>query len=449
MLLLCHPTNAAQAETLSAAVKRAALNSNARQAAIEAIKAQGQLVAIRQSERGVRVEVFGELAGEIVNDPDESGPAETNDLLFARQVGIGVEYTLLDGMRSLNALYKEATLLDAEILRLADETETLTLRVVQASIDVMRHRDIVREATRNVVVHERIARQVDQQVVLGKLSESDKFRAEEKVLESRLALAEANSSLAEAIAQFDFLTGARPQGRLSIVKSVSLPKSRDAFLQRAVSNSLQLQLAQSNIDALTYQKSVDAADWKPSVNLFAGGFRGEDLNGDRGGASDVGVGVRMKWTLYKGGARKATEARNRDLLMRAYYQKKQVEDEVRAFASQSWIAYRSSRERKALIAQSVSKSAEIAEAYRREFEAAKRPLLQVLEAERDLFNLTVRQLNANAEVIFQQYKILAAQNALSAHFGLSHTGRPVAVSFQERVKSEPRDRFNVSVPDLQ
>lgn len=450
IVLLAVPLGkAARAETLTAAVTRAAHNSNARQAAVEAIKAQAQLVAIRQSERGARVELFGEIAAEIVDDPGTPAQASSNDPQIARQIGFGVEYTLLDGMRSLNAVYKEATLLDAEILRLADETETLALRVVQAFLDITRHSNIVREATRNVVVHERIARQVNQQVTLGKLSESDNFRAEEKVLEAKLAQAETNTSLSEAIAQFDFLTGSRPQGRLTIAKQVHLPSSRDAFVQRAVANNVQLQLAQSNIDALTYQKTIDAAEWKPRVNLFAGGFTGRNLDGARGNESNLGVGVRMNWTLHKGGARKATEARNRDLLMRAHYQKKQIEDEVRAFASQSWISFRAARERMALISQSVSKSTEIAEAYRREFAAAKRPLLQVLEAERDLFNLRVRQHNARAAVVFQQYKILAAQNTLSAHFGLAHAGRPMAANFQQRVKSAPRDRFDVSAPDLQ
>ena len=54
-------------------------------------------------------------------------------------------------------------------------------------------------------------------------------------------------------------------------------------------------------------------------------------------------------------------------------------------ARRAWIAYSGAGERKVLLDVAVSTSTELALAFREEFEAAKRPLLQVLDAERDLF----------------------------------------------------------------
>ena len=128
---------------------------------------------------------------------------------------------------------------------------------------------------------------------------------------------------------------------------------------------------------------------------------------------------------------------------------KQLESEVRDFARRTWNQFRAVSERKALLDRTVSTNVRIVEEFRREFEAAKRPLLQVLDAERALFNQKVQRINAEANLAFQKYKILAAQNTLADHFGLAHAGRALEADFEQRVKSSPRGEFNVTVPPLE
>ena len=440
---------AAHAESINDAVSRSVLNNNARKAAIASVNAQGERVAIAQSDRGAIVQLFGEVAGEQVDDPASLSIEDNEDFKVARQLGIGVEFPLLDGMRTLNSVYREATLLDAEIIRLADETETLALNAVQAYVDVVRHRRVVEVAARNISVHQRIRDQVEQQVVGGSLPEADLLSADDKVLEARLARAEAQSSLSDALSNYQFIMGSPPRGGLSIGSGVRVPGSGSAVENTAVANSFQLQFAQKEIDALTYQEQIDDADFKPQVNLFAGADVGEDLDGSSGSESTLRAGVRLNWTLHQGKKRSATAARNRDLVMRAHYRKRQVEGEVRDFARRAWNSYRTSAERKSLLTQSVENSAAIAVAYSRDFDAAKRPLLQVLDAERDLFNLRVQLINAEAATVFQSYRVLAAQSTLARHFGLASAQRVLIPNYEDRVRAAPRQGFDVSTPDLQ
>ena len=439
----------ASADSIGDAVAKALSNNNARKAAVAAIEAQGKQVSITQGERGPRVRVFGELAGERVNDPTSLSPEDNKDLKLARGVGFNAEYSLLDGLRSINQIYREATLLDAEIIRLSDATETLALNAVQAYVDVVRHRSIVGIARQNVRTHAEIVQQVGQQIDAGKLSEADRFRANDKLLASNIALSEAKEALSDAESTYLLTIGAPPGSSMSVYSNARLPSSRDLLESSAVANSFQLKLAQNDINVLTYEGAIDAADWQPQLDLFAGADYGYDRAGSSGDDSNIAAGLRLNWTLYRGGTREMTAARSKDLVMRAHYRKKQLEHEVRDLARRAWNAHSAAIERKALLDRSVSTNVSIVEAFRREFEAAKRPLLQVLDAERALFNLRVRKVNAGAAVAFQAYRVLAAQNTLAGHFGVSHSGEALLPDYERRAKENPNGGFNVSAPPLE
>ena len=395
------------------------------------------------------VDIFGEVAAENVDDSTLDFSPNNDDTLLGRQVAISATYPLLDGLRSLNEVYREATLLDAEIIRLSDATETIALNAIQAYVDVFRRQNIVTISQENIDVHERIAQQVAQQVDAGKLSEPDRVQAEDKLLAARLAHADAKAALSDAISTYQFVIGTPPRGRLSIQSNFSVPASRAATEESAMRNSYLIRVAQKDIDALTYQEAIDLADWQPQVDLFLRGAFEEDVEGTKGTEKTLAAGLRLTWTLYKGGAKADTIARARDLRMRAHYRKKQVSDEVRNLARKSWNSYAAAVERQALLESTVFNNEKIVAAFKREFEAAKRPLLQVLDAERALFNLKVRRANAQAAVAYQKYRILAALSLLARHFGLSPFGTSLAPVFAENVKAAPRGDFDITAPPLE
>ncbi|MEO0381042.1 MAG: TolC family protein [Pseudomonadota bacterium] len=430
------------------AVFSAVLNNASFQSALASISAQSKLISVAQSEKRPRVEVFGEVSVGRTDDPGSLSVADNNTTQVARQVGFDASVSIVDGMRSTNRIYREATLLDAEIIRLSDATETLALNAVQAYVDVVRHRQIVHTSHQNVHQHQRIVRQVNEQVRAGKLSEADRFRANDKLITARLAETEARAQLDDALSEYERVIGKSADANMSLQVQSKLPKSRATMEQNAVAKSFELLLADNDIQAQEYQDLIDQSDWKPRLDAFVGGSVGRDLDGATGSESDIGVGVRLNWTLYRGGAKDATIARNRDLQIRAHYRKKQVEVEVRNFARKVWNSHRAAKERLALLDQAVSTNVRIVSAFREEFEAAKRPLLQVLDAERTLFNLQIRRINASAAVAYQSYRILAAQNALSDHFGLARAGRALSPDFERRARATPMGDFDVSAPPL-
>lgn len=442
------PTPQAHAESMRDAVTRALQNSNARQVAIASIEAQNKQVAISQGLRGASVDLFGELGPEYTDDGTVPGPND-EDTRFSRQAAATVTYPLLDGLRAINQVYRDANLLDAEIIRLSDAAETITLNAVQAYIDVFRRQNIVQISEENISVHVEIAEEVARFVDAGRLSEPDRFQADDKLLAARLAHADAKASLADAISTYQLVVGSAPRGALNVPRLSNVPSSANAVEASAVQNSFLLQIAQKDIDAFAYQEAIEAADWQPQLDLFLRGGIESDVDGADGTEKTLSAGVQLNWTLYRGGTRDNTIARVRDLQMRAYYRRKQVEDEVRDLARSSWNSYRAAVERKQLLDTTVFNNEQIVEAFRQEVIAAKRPLLEVLDAERALFNIKVRRANASAAVSFQQYRMLAAQSRLARHFGLTPFGSNLSADFEDRAKTDPRGDFDITATPLE
>ncbi len=238
-----------QAETLRQAVTRALENSNARQVAIKTIEAQNKQIAISQGARRASVDVFGEIAPEYTDDGTVIGPSDQESRL-SRQAAVSVTYPLLDGLRAINEVYRDAVLLDAEIIRLSDAAETISLNAVQAYIDVFRRRNIVRISEENITVHVEIAEQVERQVEAGRLSEPDRFQANDKLLAARLAHADAKASLANAVSTYQLVVGTPPRGTLSVADLPRVPNSVREVEAVAVQRSFLLGIAQKDIEAL-------------------------------------------------------------------------------------------------------------------------------------------------------------------------------------------------------
>jgi adhesin transport system outer membrane protein len=76
--------------------------------------------------------------------------------------------------------------------------------------------------------------------------------------------------------------------------------------------------------------------------------------------------------------------------------------------------------------------------YRDELKAAKRSLIDLLEAERTVFNVRFQKANTDAALTFSRYRILAAQSRLAAHFGVAPSKVIFAPDYEERALASPR-----------
>lgn len=436
------------AESLSSAVRSAVTNNPAGQAADADVRATLFELLELKGEYQPEVTLFGEVGAQIVDNPASLSVADNNDLKGTAQIGVGVEYTLFDGHRRENLVYRNATRLDASILRQMDASETLALNAVEAYIDVVRLRGLAHLAADNIARHEDIGGQVRDLVNGGRVPRSDGFLVDDRIAAARDAKIGIDQSLANAIARYERVVGHSPKGNMSVPGVKSVPSNLRAFQNEAVRNSFRVQVADKVAREGKFDAKIKLSDRKPRVTLNAGVTHGINRDGNSTNRSDAFVGVRMNWTLYNG-RRPAQSAGLKERVRQAELERRVAAEEVRELTARTWNAYIKNAERSKLLAQQLRANNLIVRQYRDELTAAKRSLIDLLEAERTVFNVRFQKASSDAALSFSRYRMLAARSKLATHFGARSSNVIFAPDYEAKALKAPRAAvFNTVVEPL-
>lgn len=396
-----------------------------------------------------RLSLFVEGGAEIYDDSERLTPAENRETRFAREIGVVAEYDIFDGYRRANTVYREAARVDGAIFRLLDASETLALNAVEAYIDVMRHRELRLVADQNIRRHIQISRQVNNLVEAGRLSTSDRFEMDERLMAARLGRLQVDQAMAETDARYEAVIGRKPGEAMSIPRVRNLPDSLEDLALRSVRQSHQIKRADTRINQSKYQAGIDRSDELPEVTLRAGVRAGSDLDGVGGDQSDAFVGVRMNWEFYAGG-RKARSAALAYRTSEAIAERSQAVRDVRELAARTWISYTTNIERTVLLGRRLEAARKTTEQYQEQFQAGTRSLLDVLDAESTYFNIRFEEVSAQSSLAFSQFRMLAAQSRLAEFFEVKPAEIPLIPDFEDRARAaHPAAIFRTGIPALE
>jgi adhesin transport system outer membrane protein len=438
----------ALSESLKSAVREAVTNNPVAQAADADVRATLFEMLELKGEYQPEVVLFGEIGAQAVDNPNSLPASLNNNLSENSRIGIGVEYTLFDGQRRENRVYRNATRLDASILRQMDASETLTLNAVEAYVDVIRLRGLTGLANKNIARHREIRGQVRDLVDGGRLPKSDGFLVDDRIAAAQDALIGIEQSLNNAIARYTRVVGRAPTGSMSVPGIKSVPKNLRALQQEAVRRSFRVQVADKVARETRFDANIKNADRKPRVTLNAGVTHGLNSDGNRDRRSDTFVGINMRWTLYNG-RRTAQSAGLKERTRQAELERRVAANEVRELAARTWNSYIRNSKRSKILGQQLRANNQIVKQYHDELKAAKRSLIEVLEAERTLFNVRFQKSSADAALKFSRYRILAAQSRLAEHFGVASSNVIFAPNYEELALASPRSTvFNTAVEPL-
>lgn len=445
-LLVVGVTDAA-AQSLKSAVQTA-LTSNPRiKAQDSAVRAAANELLSSREEYQPELSLFGSIGREYVDDPEGLSIADNAETKTYRDIGLLAEVTLYDGLRRNNLIYSRASRLDRTMFEFLDASETMSLLVVQAYIDVARQTQLRRIAQDHLERHLEIRSQVENLVSGGGLPLSDLLQVETRVERVRVALTEIELDLRTAQVRYRDLVGDFPTSTLALPSPPAAPASVDQLVQNSLSNNFQVRQAQANIDTREYERRISEADYQPRLSLQAGTSYGVNLDGSSGDETRNFVGLSVDWTLFRGGRRERTEAlaqrRNE-----AFYQRQGIMRDVDALARRSWETYQSNLRLRQLLNRQVETNEELVDQYLQELQLATRSLLDVLIAETELFTARFERINSQASLSFSGYRMLAAQSQLAQYFDVDSTGELLLLTVQVDDQQRPIDVLQKGQPVL-
>lgn len=372
------------------------------------------------------VDLSGDIGKERVNRPNSLGPFINNQFRARRQVTVTVRQALFDGWDRANDIYRSQARINAASHRILARSEAVALNAIEAYIDVNRHNRLLYLARIHVKRHEDLLDIIQKRLDGGAAPVGDLEQTLERLEAARALVAQIEIALTAAVAKYKASVGRKPSNLKHVTYARNLPDTASSVLDSALIHNPRLQAATSEIDIAAFDKEQFKSNLYPRIFLEGSATRGENLEGTPGRNDELKAMLVLRWRLYDGGVRRARIAElsereteklaERDILL------KELEESI----DTAWGRFTKGwAQVNALKRQSVQNKKVIA-TYQDEYEANRRSLLDVLDAENSNFATEFELSNVRALHVFSTYQILAQMGVLLDRMGVE---RPAETEF--------------------
>ena len=378
---------------------------------------------LRQA-RGLYLPKIGAAAGigvEAFNDTTSRADGGDYEETVRRESSITLQQRLFDGFEAGATVEREMARVESAANRVLENSSVLALDAIGAYMEVLRQRDLVRLAEDNVGYHGQVLDAQRARLEGGGGSEADVDQTDARAARARNTLITTLQDLRVAEAIFTRIIGSFPGNDLSYPEfpAGSLPGDLDEAVQLAVRNNNTTKIFEADVRTAEAEVELSEVPLYPAITLEA-----QTEYNDGTSALDTyefnnQLMVRVRWNLFRGGIDRAarqealfrlTESKNR-----RYASVLESQQEMR----RSWFELEAARDSIEALEDARDFNRSTLGAYEQQFEVAQRTLLDVLDAENELFVAEGQLITAQTNEQLASYRILAVGGALLETIGVS------------------------------
>lgn len=415
-------SGAASADTLFGAMEKAYVTNPTLNAARAGQRATDELVPQALSGWRPTITVDGGVQSESVvsNDVGDLDRPLTQNRTESGNMAIVLNQPVFRGFRTVEGTKAAEAQVDAGRQGLLETEQQVLFNVVQAYMNVYAGRQLVVLRRKDVAALEAQVSASNERFEVGEITRTDVAQAEARLAESRSLLVNTQTELAQAVATYVQLVGNEP-GKLTYPKIVKLPKSLATALDVAGEINPRL-LARAFVEVASKSNvEVARSGLLPSASLQARGFTADnDFSLDKTGVRSATISAFVSIPLYESGLVYSQVREAKQRASQSRIELIEVARDVRAAVAQSWNAYTGLgqiiRNTKTQV-----RAAQLAlSGVQQEYQAGTRTTLDVLDAQREVVQAQVLQVNAEKSRVVAGYQLLAAIGRLTARdVGLS------------------------------
>jgi adhesin transport system outer membrane protein len=349
-------------------------------------------------------------------------PLGNNQNLPSREASVVVRQLLFDGLSSINDIWRQAARVDAAAYRVRERTELIALDAAEAYIDVVRYTRLLGLAAENVAAHRALMSNVQARFQGGRAGEGDLQQVRERVEAAIAAEALFRQQYDETRGTFRRAVGIEPHNLRGAARLSGLPKSRDQSLALALRRNPTILAAQSDRTAAKHAFDATAGLFSPTITFEGRALTGHNTGTTYGDRTDTSAMFVASWDIFRGG---------RDMWKRVEESERYQEQAMRharlqrgAFESidKAWAARTLTSDRIAALTRQIEADRKVIVAYQQEYELGQRSLIDLLNAQNQLFNAGVQLESTRGVAVFADYQLLAAMGEL---LDFVKTPRPV------------------------
>ena len=343
--------------------------------------------------------------------------------LTRRQGGVSLTQLLWDGMGTKNDVARAGHEQLARYFELVDVTEQTAIEAAKAHYDVQRYRRMVLLAEDNYVQHRYAFLQIQSRFKAGVGRGVDLEQAG-----ARVALAESNlttelSNLHDVNARYQRLVGTPPAKELGGINMlrVGLPATATEAMNIAVSQSAAIS---ASIESMRGARSVAEgrrSAYQPKVEARVRADAGRNVDGLQDQTRNSTAEIVLAWNLYNGGADQARIRQQANIVSQATDLRDKTCRDTRQTAAIAYNDTKKLTEQLAYLDRNTLAIQKARDAYRQQFDIGQRSLLDLLNAENELYTARRAYANAEYDLGLAYARTHAAMNQLGTQLGVSRS----------------------------
>lgn len=365
-----------------------------------------------------------DLSADVGRDKDKITTRSPESLSFTRSgVALTANQVLWDGRLTAKEVERLGHARTLRYFEFLAATEDTALEAARAYLDVLRYRKLVTLAEDNYTQHKYVFDQLQSKFKAGVGRGVDSEQAN-----ARLALAESNltteiANLHDVSARFLRLVGEAPASKLAAAPSLEgkLKADNAELIAQALAKNASISAAVENLRAVQADASSKNSPFQPRVEARLRSGVGHNFDGllDRKNATSAEI--LLNWNLYKGGSDSARVRQYADLINQAADQRDKACRDVRQTAAIAHNDINRAKLQLAALDRNVLAIEKARDAYRQQFDIGQRSLLDLLNAENELYTAKRAYANADSDLQLAQVRTEAARNTLVSSLGLTRS----------------------------
>ena len=343
-----------------------------------------------------RVDLNAEV-GKTRDTIDGRTPTESQSL---SRTGLSLSLTQLlwDGLSTSKEVDRLGHAKMTRYFEFVDASEQAALDTARANYDVVRFRRLVKLAEDNYVQHKYVEGQIQSRARAGVARGVDLEQAG-----ARLALAESNlttekANLHDVSQRYLRVVGESPSADESTpaLLTSGVPADAVAAVRGATTRSAAVAAAVENFRAVRSQaEGVKGRGYQPRVEARLRGGAGRNFDGVEDQKREINGAIVLNWNLYNGGSDQARVRQYANLINQAADLRDKACRDARQVASIAYGDIGRLTEQRTALERNVTSIEKARDAYRQQFDIGQRSLLDLLNAENELY--TARRALVNVE----------------------------------------------------
>ncbi|MGS0689745.1 TolC family outer membrane protein [Shewanella sp. 30m-9] len=333
------------------------------------------------------------------------------------EIGLRVSQLIFDGFRTTSEIDRLNFEKEAERLGLLSDAENLSLEVSRVYLELLMANKIVELTERNITDHQKILKNIESRKDKGLSSDSDVAQVRSRLATSQSGYLSARNNQMDKQARYYDLVGQMPKDLHDPQPDFDfVPTSLPDAIRLAIENHPEIDAATLDTQAANAQYEREKSDFWPTLSLELQANKNDNIGGIEGPDEDARAMLMLSYDLFSGGVTTdRTEAASwryqQSLAIRKNTQK-QVEEGTRL----AWNSYDFIGQQRGFYRENVDQSVKAERGYTKQFELGRRSLLDVLDAQIEVFLARKHYITAHYNYNIAAYRLINATGYLMESF---------------------------------